>query len=63
MVNMRERAELVNGTFDLQSTPGKGTIVTVRVPIESSDSSNNTPVMKPRKPLRKNYTGPLSPSA
>ena len=35
MVNMRERAELVNGTFDLQSAPGKGTVVTVRVPIEN----------------------------
>ncbi|MEL7434670.1 MAG: GAF domain-containing sensor histidine kinase [Chloroflexota bacterium] len=25
MVNMRERAELINGTLDLQSTPGRGT--------------------------------------
>ena len=63
MVNMRERAELINGTFDLQSTPGKGTVVTVRVPIQGKDSQNSVPLMKPRKPLRKQYSGPISPSA
>ena len=63
MVNMRERAELVNGTFDLQSAPGKGTVVTVRVPIQNKDAADSTPIMKPRKPLRKQYSGPLSPSA
>ena len=63
MVNMRERAELVNGTFELQSAPGKGTVVTVRVPIHDKKLSDRTPIMKPRKPLRKQYSGPLSPSA
>lgn len=63
MVNMRERAELINGTFDLQSTPGKGTVVTVRVPIQGKGSQDNVPLMKPRKPLRKQYSGPISPSA
>ncbi len=33
MVNMHERAEMVGGTLDLQSAPGKGTAVTVMIPI------------------------------
>jgi signal transduction histidine kinase len=33
MVNLRERAELVNGVLNLQSTPGKGTMVAVYLPL------------------------------
>lgn len=33
MVNMRERAELINGSIDIKSTPGKGTTVTLVIPI------------------------------
>ncbi len=33
MVNMRERAELINGSLDVKSSPGKGTIITVVVPL------------------------------
>jgi signal transduction histidine kinase len=33
MVNLRERAELVNGLLNLQSAPGKGTIVSVYIPL------------------------------
>lgn len=33
MVNLRERAELVNGILDIQSAPGKGTRVQVYVPL------------------------------
>ncbi len=33
MVNLRERAELVNGLFQLDSTPGKGTKVQVYIPL------------------------------
>jgi signal transduction histidine kinase len=36
MVNMRERAELINADFSLDSTPGRGTQVTVRVPVRNS---------------------------
>ena len=36
ILNMNERARLVNGTLFLNSRPGDGTIVTVRVPIEVS---------------------------
>jgi signal transduction histidine kinase len=30
---MQERASILGGTFDLQTAPGKGTIITVRVPV------------------------------
>jgi signal transduction histidine kinase len=74
MVNMRERAELINASFELQSSFGKGTLVTVRVPVEGYYEPNavkpitNKPTKpkeskKPRNPLRKKqYSGPLSPS-
>ncbi|MGJ3241100.1 MAG: GAF domain-containing sensor histidine kinase [Anaerolineae bacterium] len=62
MVNMRERAELIGGTFELYSRPGKGTLVTVRVPI-ANENINGKAKMIPRKPIRKQYTGPMSPSA
>jgi signal transduction histidine kinase len=29
---MRERAALVGGSFDIESQPGKGTTVVVRIP-------------------------------
>lgn len=35
LTNMRERAQLVGGTSNLYSTPGKGTQVVVRVPINA----------------------------
>jgi signal transduction histidine kinase len=33
MVNMRERSELVNGAFRLNTAPGKGTCVQVLMPL------------------------------
>jgi two-component system sensor histidine kinase UhpB len=33
---MRERALLTNGTLDIQSQPGEGTQVTLRVPVEAT---------------------------
>ncbi|MDO9128598.1 MAG: GAF domain-containing sensor histidine kinase, partial [Anaerolineales bacterium] len=33
MVNLRERSELVNGLLHIQSTPGKGTLVQVYIPL------------------------------
>ena len=35
VVNMRERAALVGGSLEIESTPGKGTTVFVRVPCEA----------------------------
>ena len=34
LFGMKERAVLVGGTFEVRSTPGKGTRVTVRIPLE-----------------------------
>jgi hypothetical protein len=33
---MRERAEAIGGTFQILSTPGRGTRVIVEVPLESA---------------------------
>ncbi len=32
LVNIKERARLVNGTFELQSRPGHGTVLLVKIP-------------------------------
>jgi len=34
MTIMRERAELVGGKFTIDSLPGRGTSVTVEIPLE-----------------------------
>ena len=36
LVGMRERAQIINGTVDIQSAPGKGTTVVLKVPETSS---------------------------
>ncbi len=36
MVNMRERAELVNGVLKIESAEGKGTIIRVLVPLSEA---------------------------
>jgi signal transduction histidine kinase len=42
LVNLRERAELAGGTLQILSTPGKGTRVQVRVPLQA-DAVAETP--------------------
>jgi signal transduction histidine kinase len=37
LLGMRERAELLNGAFDLRSTPGAGTMICVTLPIPGGD--------------------------
>lgn len=39
LLSMRRRAEIIGGTFEIASTPGRGTWVTIRVPTNSSDGS------------------------
>ena len=54
MVNMRERAELLDGILTLKSTPGKGTQVTVMIPVtiktksrrDTSDTHSSIPRTK-----------------
>lgn len=38
MINMHERAEMLDGTLDISSAPGKGTKITIVFPMHSSDS-------------------------
>ncbi len=47
MVNLRERAELVNGLLNLQSTPGKGTNVSVYIPL-TDEAADRLHHPKPR---------------
>jgi signal transduction histidine kinase len=37
MVNMRERAELIEGSFNVDSAPGRGTVITVIIPLKESE--------------------------
>ena len=39
LVGMKERAAMVQGTLDIESTPGDGTVVFVRIPLPLDDSS------------------------
>jgi signal transduction histidine kinase len=36
LVGMRERLEMVGGRFDVESTPGKGTIITAQIPLRKN---------------------------
>lgn len=40
MTNMRERAELLNGTLKVESERGKGTTITVAIPLNGQSSEN-----------------------
>ena len=48
MVNMRERAELLEGTLKLESKPGKGTTITVLIPIDLSRTNGHHADTRPR---------------
>jgi len=39
MINMRERAELIDGTLTLKSVPGRGTTINVRIPVDPTQES------------------------
>ena len=36
LVSMRERAQIVNGSIEVQSTPGQGTTIVLKLPVASS---------------------------
>lgn len=38
--NIRERAQLMNGTADIHSTPGSGTVIEIHIPIQETSSSS-----------------------
>ena len=62
MINMRERAELAEGTLHLESTKGAGTRVQVFVPLQAPLEQDlpSVPTVPPRP---RNSSGPLSASA
>jgi len=67
MVNMKDRASIINGSYDLQSAPGRGTTITVRVPVDSEAAAPVAPTNKPngngRKPRpNRERMGPMSPT-
>ena len=37
LLGMRERAQRLGGTFDIQGVPGDGTIVTVSIPLKPNE--------------------------
>jgi signal transduction histidine kinase len=43
LLGMQERVILANGTIEIESTPGAGTTVFVRIPLESKIPAANSP--------------------
>lgn len=42
LVGMRERIELIDGEFEIETQPGKGTVIKVKIPIEESEARGET---------------------
>jgi two-component sensor histidine kinase len=74
MVNMRERAELIEGTLRIQSAAGRGTKITVLVPVNRTGmvddtdpipplelQSHRSRAQRPIQPLPRPKTGSLGP--
>jgi len=64
MINMSDRAESIQGTLDVRSEPGKGTTISVRIPVQLKDKQ--APVKQAtrksfERPQERPYSGPMSP--
>jgi signal transduction histidine kinase len=63
MVNMRERAELLNGLLEVESAPGKGTRVTVHLPLRGAvpprDDGEIRPLTKLAQAAAERASAPL----
>jgi signal transduction histidine kinase len=46
MINMRERAELLDGSLDVQSTLGKGTAIRIMIPVDDGSSRERSSATK-----------------
>lgn len=55
MINLRERAEMVGGTLRMESAAGKGTTITVVVPIKDAEGSSTS--LKAQSPAMRQATG------
>lgn len=53
MVNMRERTELLNGTLQIESAVGKGTKITVLVPLKETATSTRAKMARAQMPNTK----------
>lgn len=53
LVNMQERAELLEGTLKIKSEPGKGTAITVIIPIDLNSVHEHNDDTNSRKPVTK----------
>jgi hypothetical protein len=65
MVNMKERAELVEGRLNLTSQEGKGTTISVLVPIKEqpTESTHHTrPITQLDNPLKISVDPPSNPN-
>jgi signal transduction histidine kinase len=40
LLGMRERVEMVDGTFSIESSPGNGTTIHAQIPLESADKEH-----------------------
>jgi signal transduction histidine kinase len=53
MINMRERAELLQGTLDLKSSVGSGTTITISIPLNPMNPTGDVSKVKPRSHMTK----------
>ncbi|MBK8020664.1 MAG: GAF domain-containing protein [Chloroflexi bacterium] len=51
MVNMRERSELLDGTISIDSVRGRGTVITLIVPLKSPETMQQNAFKQPRTKL------------
>ncbi len=64
MINMHDRAEHIGGTLDLKSAPGKGTVITVTIPVKVESSSHLRKQQNRRtfeRPSERSSGSPISP--
>ena len=47
LLGMRERVEMVGGSFGVESVPGKGTTIEARIPCGNARAASAIPTAKP----------------
>jgi len=62
MVNMRERAELLNGTLSIESAEGQGTRITIVVPLKPSMEASRPKKLRSSTSIRP-VSGPRTPAS
>jgi signal transduction histidine kinase len=64
MVNMKDRAAIINGTYHIDSKPGQGTTITVRIPVgvEAAPAPANGNGNRNKARPSRERMGPMSPA-